>query len=1251
MQTTLLSLGIAVIVALLAALLGPYFIDWSAHRATFEQQASQALGQPVRVTGPMDVRLLPSPRLVLSGLTIGKPDDPQAVQAKALAIEFALPPLFSGRLRATEMRLIGPEAKLTIGADGQALLPTPLTGVSTETFSIDKLTIEDARFELSDAASGTRAILSKLWFNGDVRALPGPIRGEGAFALDGGLYGYRLSTGRPEANGTRLRLSLDPSGRPVTADLDGLITVANGKPRFDGQAVLTRRIAYGKGDKGMPDPWRITARVKANAAEALFEDLEADYGPEERALKLTGTAQAKFGDTPRLEAVLSARQLNADKLLNANGEALPPRRALAHLLGTTADITTPLPVQIGFGVDVVTLGGTALQNVRGDLAFGDGAVTVSGFEARGPGFTQLRASGRLQSEGEDVSFSGPVDVASADPRAFGTWLEGKATDAKIVEALPARPLRLRGDVTLGGGTIAVQQMQAELDRKIYQGDFSYRRAQGDERSQLSLALRADEFDLDAALTQLTEPLNALLDDERPDDVSLSLALKRLRVGGVDAGKADVKLALNAAGLNIERLSIGEGGGFAIDGKGRIDLSAPAPRGGVSFNLAMSDPAAATAFAKQVWPDLAAPLQKALTASAPAKLTGTVAVEPSGNSGASEAKVALQGGLNGAQLNLSSVLSGQWKEPGNANVSIDASLDATDVNTLVKLLAAQDWVSVPAQPGRTTLSLRGKRDGDMQIDARIASANLEARAQGSIRPFADEGKKSAALDVSIGKADVILHRKAVPVVLRTDLKADGSRARLDNFNATIAGTVLRGQLGLAFGDVPVIDGDLRTGAIDVAALVGTITGPEPAKPTNERWSTAPFALPALPSVTGEVKVAAVRAALLPSFAASKLQAVLRFSPTQIRIDSIDADILGGRGTGDVTLRRSADGIGLQGQVALKGVEAGPLLFNEGAHTPLQGRAALTMQFEGGGRSPRALIGSLNGSGMLTLEKARVAALDPGAFAAVTRSVDQGMPLDAQRVRGVVAKALEAGPLTIGSADAALAMAGGVVRLETFSADTDRADLAASGAYNLADGRLDLRMAMTGAAVAGAPMRPEIVVALRGPASTPEREVDVSMLTGWLALRSVDRQTKRLEAIEQGRPADAPSPEGKPQEGKASPDGKAASDGKAPTDNKASPDNKAASVPVDPDTSPEAAPLPRPKPAAPAQGAHHNGPTGSAPAALEPLPAPHEIRPAPGERRRPPAQPRVDNTPRPQPSANPFPTPLGSPTYPNAPSPFR
>ena len=72
LQTTLLGLGIAVILALLAALAGPLLVDWGAHRSLFEAEASRLIGADVRVTGAIDARLLPSPRLTLHEIEIGK---------------------------------------------------------------------------------------------------------------------------------------------------------------------------------------------------------------------------------------------------------------------------------------------------------------------------------------------------------------------------------------------------------------------------------------------------------------------------------------------------------------------------------------------------------------------------------------------------------------------------------------------------------------------------------------------------------------------------------------------------------------------------------------------------------------------------------------------------------------------------------------------------------------------------------------------------------------------------------------------------------------------------------------------------------------------------------------------------------------------------------------------------------------------------------------------------------------------------
>ncbi len=419
-------------------------------------------------------------------------------------------------------------------------------------------------------------------------------------------------------------------------------------------------------------------------------------------------------------------------------------------------------------------------------------------------------------------------------------------------------------------------------------------------------------------------------------------------------------------------------------------------------------------------------------------------------------------------------------------------------------------------------------------------------------------------------------------------------QLNDLSANIAGSAVRGRLGIVYGEPLAIDGELRADRIDVGAVLATAIGSTGSAKGDRLWSETPFSLPVLPEVSGRITISAAQANLTPSWQVSKFVTALRFSGNDMRVDDVAGELLGGRLAGELTIRRGGDTLGLQGRIAVTDADAAQLLFGEGA-APLTGQAALTLQLEGMGRSPRALVGSLNGSGTLVIDHARIEALDPKVFAAAMSRVDQGLPIDAPRVREVAKSGLDAGPLLVPHAEATLIIAAGVARIETFKARADAADLAVSGAYNFSDGRIDLRLAMAGPAE-GTSLQPEVAVQLRGPAAKPERVLDVSSLTGWLALRSVDRQTKKIEAIEQGLPVeDAPAPAQKE------------------------------SAPQKPDA---AVAPPRRKPVAPV---------------VQPLPPAIEIRPATGDRR--PQQRAEPQPPRAEPDrpggANPFPQPFGSP----------
>src|SRR5882762_9586718 len=237
-QTTLLGLAIAFIIALVAALIGPYFIDWNQFRPQFETEATRVVGAPVRVGGALDARLLPTPSLRLRSVTVGGANDLGKVRADKLDVEFSLGSLMRGEGRATELTING--MALDLGLDGQGRIDWP---ASTGTFNLGSLAIDrlnlTGRIALHDATSRGTLELSDIAFSGDVRSLAGSVRGDGNFVLSGIRYPFRVSSGQSaDGNGTRVHLTVDPGMRALSVDLDGILAFDARAPRFDGTVIL-----------------------------------------------------------------------------------------------------------------------------------------------------------------------------------------------------------------------------------------------------------------------------------------------------------------------------------------------------------------------------------------------------------------------------------------------------------------------------------------------------------------------------------------------------------------------------------------------------------------------------------------------------------------------------------------------------------------------------------------------------------------------------------------------------------------------------------------------------------------------------------------------------------------------------------------------------------------------------------------------------------------------------------------------------
>ncbi len=134
------------VLALTAALVAPYFVEWSSYRAAFEREASAILGRKVTVHGEATARILPFPSVTFSDVEVGGGAERRAGDDRRDLPRWtpSCAPLLCGDFHIFDMRLVRPKAMIEIAADGAidwAVRPsTPFHAIS-----IEKLTIEEGR--------------------------------------------------------------------------------------------------------------------------------------------------------------------------------------------------------------------------------------------------------------------------------------------------------------------------------------------------------------------------------------------------------------------------------------------------------------------------------------------------------------------------------------------------------------------------------------------------------------------------------------------------------------------------------------------------------------------------------------------------------------------------------------------------------------------------------------------------------------------------------------------------------------------------------------------------------------------------------------------------------------------------------------------------------------------------------------------------------------------------------------------------
>ena len=210
-----------IISVLVAALIGPFFVDWTAYRQGFEAQAEKLFGHRVKVLGTADARLFPVPSLTFTDVRIGDVESPLLTVGR-FEVDIELAPLIKGEVRVLDMRMEKPVLDLTLDEDGRLswFLNRRQRGgglpVSLKDLSIQSLLVQGGKISLDDIASDRRYVFDNVDFSLETRSLFGPYKIDGGAWFEGMRWALRIGTGTYRTGeGLQVKIKVTPANLPV----------------------------------------------------------------------------------------------------------------------------------------------------------------------------------------------------------------------------------------------------------------------------------------------------------------------------------------------------------------------------------------------------------------------------------------------------------------------------------------------------------------------------------------------------------------------------------------------------------------------------------------------------------------------------------------------------------------------------------------------------------------------------------------------------------------------------------------------------------------------------------------------------------------------------------------------------------------------------------------------------------------------------------------------------------------------------
>lgn len=1129
----LVFLGGLLVVALFAALLVPYFIDWTSFRRDFEDQASRILGKKVVVYGAVEARLLPFPSVTLHDVRAGvDADGSPLIQVARFSMDAELAPFMSGEARIFDMRIEEPKARIRLLKDGTLdWMRGSRADIPAKTVVLEKVSIEGGQIEFIDEQSGRNRTVTGLTADMSARSLAGPWRVEGRGAIDGHGGTFSLSSGEPDAKISRigLRMRLLPDEHPVAVDLDGGLAVTDGKPVYSGN--FTFQIRQDEKDKKQQQASLFSAPRTQGKFELTNESVRIpeyrmELGDAGNPYVITGEATLDTGTQPEFLLTADGQQIDVNSFAvpvqtgkTARVPVVSVRQRIEAFAALIARIPVPqVPGKATIRLPALVADDTTIRDIRLDVRPAGSGWQIVNAVAIMPGRTQLEASGALTLS-NGPAFNGDLLVASNQPSGLANWLSGSVDPA----------IRQLDSAGFSAAVSLTTQMQRLENLELVIGNASLkgrleRQSADGQAPSLSIDLAGNEINLDAL-----KAIGGLVMGEQGDSsisqhrMAAKFKADRFNVSGVTANQVETAFSLDGGVLNVEKLTAGDVAGAQLDANARLEGSLLNYAGKGTVSLRADDPQPFLAMLQKHLPGH--PILQKMVDSASWYVNSDLKADLSIGSENQGMSVALSGTVNGSRI------SAVAKVPDILSITDDTafSLESVLKNQSTSILFGQvgfDPLPFDADgEGLVSLKINGTLGNPANTDIRFSTEKTHATLVGAFNLASDKFGQGAG-DVSLESADIepylIMNGVSLPQIgsgmamkMKAKVEVLPDAVKVSGINGQTAGNPVSGNLAIQQVSPHKIEGDLSLGTVDLAWLGDISYGPV-FDSTHGGLNAEPVSLPAFPGLEASVllKAGNFQTGILESV--SGFSARLTQSSGRLSLEEMNGDWMGGKVSGALSMATGEKAGIFRSNIAVTGVDPQAHIWQfAGAPVVATGRFDASFSAEATGASVHDMLISAGGSGEIRANGLTLRGVNLAAFAPLLTEADKlEGEIDTAKTKPLVDALIFNGEVKADSLAMPFTINNGALRLQNIALSTEQANLTGSMNLDLLEQVVDgnVTVAYNPGQEAQAGGEPSVGLVYSGPFAAPAVNTDVSAMSGYLSLRAFEKERRRVETLQ-------------------------------------------------------------------------------------------------------------------------------------------